>query len=145
MNRYVIDASVATRFVLSEDLYDEAKSIIEGFIESEYNLLAPTLISYEVGNALRTATARKEISEEESGEAYQAFLGLKLDIDNIELDDFLGALALSNRRNISIYDAAYIWLSKKMAAPLVTADARQMEAATGETIVKHLREWIKPV
>ena len=82
MNRYVIDASVATRFVLSEDLYDEAKSLIEGFIESEYNLLAPTLINYEVGNALRTAAARKEIGEEESGEAYEGFLRLKLDIDN---------------------------------------------------------------
>ncbi len=144
MNRYVIDASVATRFVLSEDLYDKAKSIIEGFIEGEYNHLAPTLINYEVGNALRTAAARKEIGEEESGEAYEAFIGLKLDVDNMELDDFLGALALSSRRNISIYDAAYIWLSKKLAATLVTADAKQMEAATGETIVKHLREWTQP-
>jgi len=144
LNRYVIDASVATRFVLSEDLYDEAKSLIEGFIEDEYNLLAPTLINYEVGNALRTATARKEIGEEESGEAYEDFLGLKLDVNNIELDDFLGALALSNRRNISFYDAAYIWLSRKMGAPLVTADAKQREAATGETIVRHLRDWTHP-
>jgi len=144
LNRYVIDASVATRFVLSEDLYDEAKNIIEGFIEGEYNLLAPTLINYEVGNALRTAAARKEIGEEESGEAYEGFLRLKLDVDNIELSDFLGALALSNRRNISIYDAVYIWLSKKMAAPLVTVDAKQREAANGETIVRHLRDWTHP-
>ena len=27
MNRYVIDASVATRFVLSEDLYEEARTV----------------------------------------------------------------------------------------------------------------------
>jgi predicted nucleic acid-binding protein len=145
LNRYVIDASVATRFVLSENLYDEAKNIIEGFIEGDYNLLAPTLINYEVGNALRTAAARKEISEEESEEAYEAFLGFKLDVDNMELDDFLGALALSNRRNISIYDAAYIWLSKKLAAPLLTADAKQMEAANNETIARHVREWTRPV
>ena len=145
MKRYVVDASVATRFVLDEELDDEAKSILEGFVEGDYNLLAPTLINYEVGNALRTAAARKEISEEESEEAYEAFLGFKLDVDNMELDDFLGALALSNRRNISIYDAAYIWLSKKLAAPLLTADAKQMEAANNETIARHVREWTRPV
>jgi predicted nucleic acid-binding protein len=145
LNRYVVDASVATRFVLGEGLEDEAKSILEGFIEGEYNLLAPILINYEVGNALRTAAARKEIGEEESGEAYEIFLRFKLDVENMELDDYLGALALSGRRNISLYDAAYIWLSKKLAAPLVTADAKQMEAATGETIVRHLGEWAQPV
>ncbi len=144
MNRYVIDASVATRFVLSEDLNEEAKSLLEGFIEGEYNLLAPTLINYEVGNALRTATAKKEIGGEESEEAYEKFLRLKLDVDNIELEDFLGALTLSNRGNISIYDAAYIWLSKKMAAPLITADVKQGEAAAVETTVKHLRDWVHP-
>jgi len=145
LKRYVIDASVATRFVLSEDLFDEAKSLIEGFIEGEYNLLAPTLINYEVGNALRTAVARKKIGEEDSVEAYKKYLELKLDVDNIEQDDFLRSLALSNRRNISIYDAAYIWLSKKLAATLITTDVKQMEAAIGETIVKHLREWARPV
>lgn len=144
MKRYVIDASVATRFVLSEDLCDEAKSLIEGFIEGEYNLLAPTLINYEVGNALRTAVARKEISEEDSAEAYEKYMGLKLDADDIEHDDYQRSLALSNRRNISIYDAAYIWLSKKLAATLITADAKQMEAAIGETVVRHLREWAQP-
>ena len=144
MNRYVIDASVATRFVLSEDLYEEAKSLLEGFIEGEYDLLAPTLINYEVGNALRTATARKEIGGEESEEAYEKFLGLKLDVDNIMLEDYLGALALSNRRDITVYDAAYIWLSKKSAAPLITADAKQGEAAAAETTVKHLRDWVRP-
>ena len=145
MNRYVVDASVATRFVLDEDLDDEANGILEGFIKGEYNLLAPTLINYEVGNALRTAVARNDINIEISGESYEAFLGFNLDVDNMELDDFLGALALSHRRNISIYDAAYIWLSKKLAATLITADAKQMEAAIGETIVKHLKEWTRPV
>ena len=62
----------------------------------------------------------------------------------MEIDDYLGALALSSRRNISVYDAAYIWLSKKLAAPLVTADAKQMEAATDETKVLHLGDWARP-
>ena len=145
MKRYVVDASVATRFVLDEELDDEAKSILEGFVEGDYNLLAPTLINYEVGNALRTAAARKDISVQESGESYEAFLGFKIDVDNMEIDDYMGALALSSRRNISIYDAAYIWLSKKLAAPLVTADAKQMEAANNETIARHVREWTRPV
>jgi predicted nucleic acid-binding protein len=141
LKRYVVDASVATRFVLDEELDDEAKSILEGFAEGEYNLMAPTLINYEVGNALRTAAARKDISVQESGESYEAFLGFKIDVDNMEIDDYMGALTLSSRRNISVYDAAYIWLSKKLAAPLVTADIKQMEAATDETVVRYLGDW----
>ena len=144
MKRYVVDASVAARFVLDEELDDEAKSILEGFVEGEYNLLAPTLLNYEVGNALRTAAARKEISIEESKVSYEAFLGFKIDVDNMEIGDYLGALALGSRRNISVYDAAYIWLSKKLAAPLVTADTKQIEAATDETIVLYLGDWAQP-
>ena len=52
MTVYVIDASVASRFLLVEDLSDKAGLVLEGFLREELDLRAPRMLVYEVGNTL---------------------------------------------------------------------------------------------
>ena len=52
MTTYVIDASVASRFLLVEDLSDKAELVLEGFLKDAIDLVAPKLVVYEVGNTL---------------------------------------------------------------------------------------------
>jgi predicted nucleic acid-binding protein len=49
---YVLDASVATRFSLIEDLSEKAELVLEGFLKGKMDLLSPELLVYEVGNTL---------------------------------------------------------------------------------------------
>jgi hypothetical protein len=46
---YLLDASVSSRFLLVEDLVEEAISILEGFLEGKFDLRAPRLAIYGLG------------------------------------------------------------------------------------------------
>jgi len=49
---YVVDASVASRFLLIEDLSDKAELVLESFLGEALDLKAPGLVVYEVGKTL---------------------------------------------------------------------------------------------
>jgi len=137
---YIVDASVATRFLISEDLHSEAEAFLRGFAEDRYDLAAPSLIDYEVGNALRTEVNRGNLPGEASETLYRGYLLLKMGRESLAPRDLQQALRLSQSRPISFYDAAYVWLSKKHGAPLITADDKQFMIASEEASVIHLRD-----
>ena len=53
----VLDASVAVKWFNPEPLRDKALEIRESFVEGKIQLEAPSLLPYELGNALRSATS----------------------------------------------------------------------------------------
>jgi predicted nucleic acid-binding protein len=54
-------------------------------------------------------------------------LALDLDIRHVDVDHD-AVLELAIEKNVTAYDAAYLWLARTLKAPLATLDAR-MEAA----------------
>jgi predicted nucleic acid-binding protein len=138
---YVVDASVATRFLLEEDLSGEAKAVLRGYFEDEFDLVAPPIIVYEVGNSLRTATARNVVDPARAVEYFRRFLGMKLGRLSIDDADLDAALGLSISKGLSYYDGIYVWASRKEGMPLLTADDRQYAIARSETEVIHLKDF----
>ena len=55
------------------------------------------------------------------------FFFLDFDIFNFGLEEFLAGITLSRRYRITLYDAAYISLAKRLKCPFVTADKRLYE------------------
>jgi len=136
-----VDASVATRFLLKEELSEKAEKVLRSFIEGEIDLAAPTLINYEVGNALRTAVSRGITKPAAATSSYQTFLKLKLGKLATSDSQHSETLEWSTRKGVSYYDSAYIISSKTTGFKLLTADAKQLEAAKGEIEAIHLREF----
>ena len=64
---YVVDSSVAVKWVVPEVLSDEADRILAG----DDPLIAPDLLQVEAANALWKKAARKEISGREAGRALE--------------------------------------------------------------------------
>ncbi len=58
MRVYVVDASVAARFLLVEELSEKADLLLQKFHEDAIELKAPGIVNYEVGNALWKAVRR---------------------------------------------------------------------------------------
>ena len=140
---YVVDASVACRFLLVEDLSDKAELVLESFIEGNCDLKAPKLMIYEVGNTLWKAVNQGLIELDEALEKLSHLVKLK--IDSIELDEKMhrNVLAWSVKNNATYYDSAYVVSSKALGATLLTADDTLYKKASKEVPTLHLRDYEK--
>ena len=138
---YVVDASVACRFLLVEDLSEKAELVLESFIEGNCDLKAPKLMVYEVGNTLWKAVNQGLIELDESLEKLSHLVKLK--IDSIELDEktHRNVLAWSVKNNATYRDGAYVVSSKASGATLLTAEDTLYKKASKEAPTLHLRDY----
>ena len=139
MKVYIVDASVAVRFLLIEDLSDKARLVLEGFRDDVIELKAPSLVRYEVGNTLWKAVRQRLISASEASQKFSDFL--KLQLDSVELDEqeCRDALAWAIRNDATYYDSVYVKASEKTGATLLTADDALHEKASKDVPTMHLR------
>ena len=118
MPRFVLDASVATAWLLDDE--DEALSNTAlARLETE-EALVPQLWHVEVRSALLGAERRGRIRSDEVDERLRSLGDLPVRTDN---DPHFGAvLALARTHGLSMYDAMYLELAQRLDAPLVTLD-----------------------
>lgn len=89
------------------------------------DLHAPSLLDYEVTSALRGHALAGRLAEQRLVDAVDDFAALA--IERYPLLRMMRAV-LGIRENFTVYDAAYIVLAQALEAPLVTADAKLVEA-----------------
>jgi len=141
MITYVVDASVAARFLLVEELSDNAGQILKDFLDGVIDLRTPQLLVYEVGNALSMSVLNGFTTVQEAGQKLHSLLKLKMNILNLDEKDHQAILAWSTENEVTYYDGAYVISSKKIGAPLITADDLLYEKAKRKIPVVHLREY----
>jgi predicted nucleic acid-binding protein len=118
VNRFVVDASVALKWVIAEAGSSEASALLRAD-----QLIAPDLLVAECANALWKMVRRGEITIEEALMAAQV-----LERSEIELRPMRGLLAEATRLATTLdhpaYDCIYLALAELEACPFVTADER---------------------
>jgi predicted nucleic acid-binding protein len=140
LNVYVIDASVASRFLLVEDLSDKAELLLKSFLEEAVDMRAPDLIKSEVGNTLWKAVKQKLILLNEASEKLSYFHRLKIRSIELSERDYLEALAWGVRNDATYYDSIYVRSSMKIQSPLLTADDTLFDKAFKTVDTLHLRD-----
>ena len=116
---WVVDASVAVKWVIPETLSDEADRIRDG----DDDVLAPDLLLVEVANALWRKTAAREISPREADAAFD--LVRRGGIDLRPTAPLLPrAMEMARRLGHPVYDCVYLALAEREHAAFVTADQR---------------------
>lgn len=126
MDWAVVDASVAIKWVYSEDLSPQALSV-----RKRFRLVAPDLIVAEWSNILWKKVRRGEFNAEEASLAAASLrhAGVEL-VPSIELGS--GAIRLAIELDHPAYDCFYLELGRSRGIGLVTADnrfARKIAAA----------------
>jgi predicted nucleic acid-binding protein len=125
----VIDASVAAKWYLpAEEGEKQALAILDEYVMGKLSIIAPSLLYYEVANALLVASRRERISEETYRQAVGSLFELALTIQPLEQYWEL-ALKMAVDYQRSIYDAAYLALAASRNVKLVTGDRRLFNAA----------------
>lgn len=125
----VLDASVVLKWIfVDEDGGESARYYKERHISEEEIIAVPELFFYEIANVLATKT---RLLEEDTADAFTLIWNFDLEAFKFGLEEFLIGIALSRQYKISLYDAAYIELAKRLNCNFITADRRLYEKTKG--------------
>ena len=117
----IVDASTIVSLAVPEEFSDWSATTLE-----KYKYLGTLeLASYETTNALRNKVIQKELSENDANRALREISGVIGSLDIHPAQNIItNALALALECNISVYDASYIALAKKLSSKLITLDVK---------------------
>ena len=128
MNDFVLDASVAVKWLLEDESGREYSLAILASL-ADKQAVVPALWFYEVGNSLLMACRRKRISAKQLDEFLNRLIRLPVILIHESPAELLEVPALALRFDLSNYDSAYLSLAYKMKIPLATVDDRLRRAA----------------
>ena len=118
------DANLVVRLVMNAQPDNPINTLWEGWYSSQSRLVAPSLIFYEVSNALHRYVVHGELTRDEAIEAFEVASQLGI---NTYRDDRIHLNALSMARDLAIpatYDAHYLAIALQFRAQFWTTDKR---------------------
>jgi predicted nucleic acid-binding protein len=122
LKRMVIDASVVLKWYLTdEELGVKAISLLGEYVSNELDILAPSLLEYEIMNGLMIAQKRGRIKEEKILSAIEGFENLGINLRSLS-HLYPQVIHFCKTFSRSVYDASYMALALDEGISLITAD-----------------------
>ena len=121
MIELVIDASVVVKWFIEENDSEKAVLLRDKFIEGKVEFYVPSLLYFEVLNALKYSQLFDSSELNDAGESLENY-GLKVVVIKNELRKNMIKIALEH--GLSIYDASYLGLSIGLDKLFCTADEK---------------------
>ncbi len=125
--KYVLDASVAAKWVLREIHSDKALRLRAGFQNAVHEFLSPDVFPGEVGHTLTRAERQSRITV---GEALLLWSDVMTTPPRLvaSLPLTQRAITVSSRMRVGVFDCMYVALAERESCELVTADARLLNS-----------------
>jgi len=117
----VVDASA-----LAAAAFLEKEAAVIGARLAGHKLFAPFLLDFEISNICRKKMRDHPADRSIIFAQFVASRSVPVELRDI---DFPEVVELATLRNITAYDASYLWLARRLGAELVTLDKRLEKAA----------------
>ncbi len=128
---FVIDSSIVTKWFMIEDDSKVALGVRDQFATRKLKLAVPTLLFYEVMDALRFSGV---FNETDLSTAARSLSKYQFEIWR-PVGKFLELSAqLGIRENVTVYDACYVALAQRKGSRLITEDKELLEKFPALTI-----------
>jgi len=131
-DQVAVDAGFLLKIFLPENKSDQAEELWKAWVGDNVEIVAPTLITFEVSSVIRNKVFRGMLSEREGGEIIS--LLKQLDISLIYTEELLDIAweigAILNTPNL--YDCFYLALPRLLRIPLWTTDKKLFRSAQKE-------------
>jgi predicted nucleic acid-binding protein len=127
MTGYVIDASVAIKWLIDEPLSEQAARLLD----ADLPLLAPELIYAEAANALWAIARRGQIRAADVREALDVLADVPLAVPSSMKQLMAAAASLAGDLDHPVYDCMYLALALQEQRPVITADRRFVAVVQG--------------
>ena len=124
---FVLDCSVAAKWVLPEPGRAPALELFERYASGQVLLIAPDILLAEFASLVAKRNRRKQIS---AGQAHEAFSLMTKSAPKLfdTRPRLSRALDLSLQRQLSLWDCVYLALALEHDCPVLTADLRLFRA-----------------
>ena len=129
----IVDSSVILRAFFPDEAQEQAQGLIRDHVAGKITLEAPSLLPYELYNAVWMAERRRRISNDQTNEILQAIEDLNIQIHHLDWQDLL---PLARQYGHTAYGAAYLALAQTSQQPMITGDERLYKA-----VREHL-DWV---
>jgi predicted nucleic acid-binding protein len=120
-NAFVVDTSFVLAYLLPDEKERQVDEMFSRFEENKASFISPYLLVYEVINGLRSAVIQERQSPEAAKLLMDAFLHMGITFEKV---DEIKVLSLALAKNITAYDASYVWLANSKKIKLLTLDER---------------------
>lgn len=128
---FVLDASVAVAWAFADEEHPMAAAALALLRSDEGRV--PGLWWFEVRNVLIVNERRGRLRETDAVLFLRSLARLPIIVDHAPENE--AVLSLARRHGLTVYDAAYLELSKHQAAPLATLDVVLAQAARRENVL----------
>jgi predicted nucleic acid-binding protein len=119
--KYVLDASVAVRWVLRDLLQAKARQLRTAYQNSVHELLAPDIFIAEVAGALTKAERQKIIRVGDAALLYDDVMK-NVPVLHSYIPLVSRAIDISSQTRSALYDCLYVALAEREGCQMVTAD-----------------------
>jgi predicted nucleic acid-binding protein len=138
-NIVVVDASIALKWTLNETDSSTALALLADWTNREIEVHAPSLLVYEVTNALYRRVRKGEIPFYDAKRGLTEIIYKVVEIDFPETPEFnIRAMELGQQFGLpAAYDSHYLALAELKECTLWTADRRMWRA------VKDQLDWVQ--
>lgn len=134
---HCVDANVVLR-LLNAPEHPAVADLWAEFVAADVTLVAPTLLGYEVANALHQQCRTGRLPTDRAGAVLDVALALPIALHG-DARLHARALELAGEHNLSAtHDAHYLALAERFGAPLWTGDRRLAGKLNGTVPVVHL-------
>ena len=130
----IVDASIILRAFFPDEAQPEAQALLRDHVSGRVQLTAPTLLVYEMTNAVLQAVRRERVTSEDAEAILVAVEGLNIETESVPWQQML---PLARRFDRSAYDAAYLALAEARGESLITGDEKLYNA-----VHNHL-DWVQ--
>lgn len=126
-NRFVLDSSFVLSFLLPDENHEKVKKVFKEYSDGELQFIAPIILPFEVVNGIKSAHLSKRINQATAIYLIEDFLELEISFYEVS---FKEAFSISDSNSLSIYDAAYICLSRAESLDILTLDKKMVNVST---------------
>jgi len=133
MSSIILDCSVTISWFVLDEFSKNSLNIKDKIREK--GAIVPTIWSLEVGNVLLISERRKRITKEQRQTALYILNDLPIKTDELTFKNaWFETIELTEKYNLTLYDACYLELSLRCNSKLATFDNNLKQAAKLEGV-----------
>jgi len=132
--KIVVDASVVVEWFVEEGYGGKALIIRDPFIEGLVDIAVPSILYFEVLNALKYSGAFGEDELKRIARILEDYQFTAYELEGAYAEK---TVEVAMRKGMTIYDASYVALALIEEADLYTADEKLLMKTRGLKMVKH--------